>query len=457
NQRPLSSHLAIPPPPHETHPAFPSSATTTHRSPSHTPPPTPPLEDATSSAAVAAAAAAVSELPRSPHYMEQHFDIATHPVHETLKLVAYLLESILAANDRLPNATVTHFHSRAIPNIGVQAYLSRILRFAPFTNEVLLSILVYFDRIAKLSEEKQNTFVINSYNIHRLLIASVVVASKYSSDVFYPNTRYAKVGGLPITELNSLELEFLFLCNFDLHVRLEDLQEYGDQLLSHGIQNFQLTQDATTPPASDTHPAQTLILSPTCSSSISFDSGQVPIPTTADPSNLSPSTESTCSPKTPAFTPPTSAADSAPPPAKRHQPDPVVAVMSSPVVMADFRPLSQVFPPTPSGRETPKSPRSFMVPMQAPRTPSTLRPETVTVSSGDSARLPQYHSATHHLHLRKGRQQQHPYYHEVWVPQGGDGSSSRMGTLRAEKTLAGSRGDGKEAEAGCMMDVAREM
>jgi|JXWR01.1.fsa_nt_gb hypothetical protein len=33
--------------------------------------------------------------------------------------------------------------------------------------------------------------------------------------------------------MNQLELKFLFLCNFDLHVKLEKMQAYGNQLLSH--------------------------------------------------------------------------------------------------------------------------------------------------------------------------------------------------------------------------------
>ncbi|KAI9255782.1 cyclin PHO80-like protein, partial [Phascolomyces articulosus] len=115
------------------------------------------------------------------------------------------------------------FHSRAVPNIKITPYLSRILQYTPFNNEVLLSILVYFDRIAKLQPGK---FIVNSLNVHRLLIASIVVASKFTSDVFYTNARYAKVGGLPLLELNKLEMEFLFLCNFNLHVRLEAMQEY---------------------------------------------------------------------------------------------------------------------------------------------------------------------------------------------------------------------------------------
>lgn len=36
-------------------------------------------------------------------------------------------------------------------------------------------------------------FVVDSFNIHRLTIAAVTCASKYFSDVFYTNSRYAKV------------------------------------------------------------------------------------------------------------------------------------------------------------------------------------------------------------------------------------------------------------------------
>ena len=37
-------------------------------------------------------------------------------------------------------------------------------------------------------------FVVDSFNIHRLVIAGVTCASKFFSDVFYTNSRYAKVG-----------------------------------------------------------------------------------------------------------------------------------------------------------------------------------------------------------------------------------------------------------------------
>lgn len=42
-------------------------------------------------------------------------------------------------------------------------------------------------------EAFSHSFVVDSYNIHRLVIAGVTCASKFFSDVFYTNSRYAKV------------------------------------------------------------------------------------------------------------------------------------------------------------------------------------------------------------------------------------------------------------------------
>lgn len=180
-----------------------------------------------------------------------HLDIANHPVPDVIVMLTALLQKIIDANDALQNnnngnsnpepnpsdafsANVLAFHGRNIPAISLHAYLSRILKYCPTTNEVFISLLVYFDRIAQRANSKTNTsqmFVMDSYNIHRLIIAGVTVASKFFSDVFYKNSRYAKVGGLPSEELNHLELQFLLLTNFRLMISLEELQRYADLLL----------------------------------------------------------------------------------------------------------------------------------------------------------------------------------------------------------------------------------
>ena len=147
-------------------------------------------------------------------------------------------------------ANVLAFHGKNVPGISLHAYLTRVLKYCPVTSDVFLSLLVYFDRIAKkannLRKKKEASstleggeedpsseqlFVMDSYNIHRLIISGITVSSKFFSDIFYKNLRYAKVGGLPLEELNYLELQFLLLLDFKLMISVEDLQNYGDLLL----------------------------------------------------------------------------------------------------------------------------------------------------------------------------------------------------------------------------------
>lgn len=143
------------------------------------------------------------------------------------------------------SANVLAFHGRNVPAISLHAYLTRILKYCPVTNDVFLTLLVYFDRIAKRanndtngpmddnsnSSKQQQIFVMDSFNIHRLIISGITVASKFFSDVFYKNSRYAKVGGLPLDELNHLELQMLLLLDFELLIQKEELERYGDLLI----------------------------------------------------------------------------------------------------------------------------------------------------------------------------------------------------------------------------------
>lgn len=185
----------------------------------------------------------------------EHLDIVSHPVDDLLVMLSALLQKIIEANDSLHphhyhhasqmhqtnkyTGNVLAFHGRNVPAISIHAYLTRILKYCPVTNEVFLTLLVYFDRIAKMAntadqeegEGKEQLFVMDSYNIHRLIIAGITVASKFFSDIFYKNSRYARVGGLPLDELNHLELQFLLLTDFRLLIPIEELQRYADLLL----------------------------------------------------------------------------------------------------------------------------------------------------------------------------------------------------------------------------------
>ncbi|KZT12654.1 cyclin-domain-containing protein [Laetiporus sulphureus 93-53] len=132
-----------------------------------------------------------------------------------------------ASRQSLSTTSSLAFHARNVPTIALEGYLNRIHKYCPASNEVFVSLLVYLDRMTRLAREAcGKTFPIDMYNIHRLIIAGVTVASKFFSDVFYTNSRYAKVGGLPLAELNQLELQFLLLNDFRLTISCEEMDYY---------------------------------------------------------------------------------------------------------------------------------------------------------------------------------------------------------------------------------------
>ncbi|KAL9048808.1 MAG: hypothetical protein Q9162_007539 [Coniocarpon cinnabarinum] len=94
-------------------------------------------------------------------------------------------------------------------------------------------------------------FVVDSFNIHRLIIAGVTCASKFFSDVFYTNSRYAKVGGLPLPELNNLEVQFLLLNDFRLSIPVEQLEDYATMLVEFYVREV-IAQRHDTPPQGGT-------------------------------------------------------------------------------------------------------------------------------------------------------------------------------------------------------------
>ncbi|KAJ2374626.1 cyclin-like protein interacting with PHO85 [Coemansia sp. RSA 2607] len=125
---------------------------------------------------------------------------------------------------------ITPFHSRTVPDISLCEYLERIAKFVYLQNDSVLSVLVYLDRLTRLHAQR-TSLAITPFNIHRLLITAIIVAHKFNSDVFFSNARYAKVGGIPLGEMNQLELELLFLVKFDLKIDCEELQRIGNWVI----------------------------------------------------------------------------------------------------------------------------------------------------------------------------------------------------------------------------------
>ena len=118
------------------------------------------------------------------------------------------------------------FTSRSLPKITLTDYIHRILKYTKIEVTTLTLALIYIDRLCK-----KNKMIVTEYNSHRLLFGASLIAIKYNEDKFYSNVYYAKIGGLDITQLNTLELEFAMGINFDLFVDNKTFEKYESILL----------------------------------------------------------------------------------------------------------------------------------------------------------------------------------------------------------------------------------
>lgn len=185
-----------------------------------------------------------------------------------VKVLAAVLERLVNSNTstaRSDPGQLTKFHALKPPGIGVEAYLDRVHKYASCSNECFILGLIYIDRLIE-----RNNFLLTELNVHRVVITAILLAAKFFDDAYYNNAYYAKVGGVLVSELNSLEVDFLFRINFSLHVQPDVFEKYKAELVAHSINSglipahlaasVSTSQQLPHIPEMDTRPASNNIL-----------------------------------------------------------------------------------------------------------------------------------------------------------------------------------------------------
>merc|ERR1712137_65722 len=140
------------------------------------------------------------------------------------RVLAAGLEGLIAQHDGMWCAR-TPFDGLRVPCISIQAYAERIQKYAQCKDEALLYALILIDRAIVAGH-----LALTSFNVHRVLLVSVLVAVKFNDDFFYSNAYFGKIGGVALQEMNWLEVEFLGLIKFDLYVSEEEFEAYQKEL-----------------------------------------------------------------------------------------------------------------------------------------------------------------------------------------------------------------------------------
>lgn len=140
------------------------------------------------------------------------------------------------------------FHSLKVPPIGIGDYLQRIVKYAYCSSECFIFALIYLDRLITQNKNCHITL----YNVHRLLITSVLLAAKARDDTYYSNAYYSAIGGISNAEMNKLEIAFLLLVDFNLFITPETYEQYKTYLLQHS--GSPSRPSSSSPPTSSSPP-----------------------------------------------------------------------------------------------------------------------------------------------------------------------------------------------------------
>ena len=119
------------------------------------------------------------------------------------------------------------------PGIPLFDYALRLQTYMHCSPSCVVSSIIYIDRLIQLG----GSIAIHKRTIHRLMLTAMVIAAKYWDDEFYKNSYYARVGGLPVVELNKLEADLCFELNFELSVDPRLFAQYYEELAKHSLLN----------------------------------------------------------------------------------------------------------------------------------------------------------------------------------------------------------------------------
>jgi len=148
-------------------------------------------------------------------FVRRHTE-STDPELERLlfAMIAAVLDAQCEANRDLRNEAPTRFDSISRQPISTVDYLARLrdhTRFDRLCFPIALGLLLRLCGSAGADHPdsfvRSHRFCPTYHNVHRLVIAALLVASKLNDDVHHFNRHMSECGGVSLAELNALELE----------------------------------------------------------------------------------------------------------------------------------------------------------------------------------------------------------------------------------------------------------
>jgi hypothetical protein len=93
--------------------------------------------------------------------------------------------------------------------ITLEDYLDRLINSLCITNSVMICAIIYLERLRA---------DINIFTIHKMMLVSLLISSKFLEDENYKNKYWSRFGGISLSMLNRLEKIYLIKIKNELYV-----------------------------------------------------------------------------------------------------------------------------------------------------------------------------------------------------------------------------------------------
>ncbi|KAI8636681.1 hypothetical protein BD408DRAFT_355196 [Parasitella parasitica] len=154
--------------------------------------------------------------------------------------------------------------------VPLRTFIQEVLKRSRTTYSTLQTALFYLFRsrpeitnyLTRMQQQQQQQNNNNNWEYayincgRRMFLASLVVASKFVQDKTYRNSAWAKIAGLPVSEVNAAERIFLNLINYRLYIAQPKFEQWH-HLLHMYVERKTLNQPA------DLHDLSSLPFAPT--------------------------------------------------------------------------------------------------------------------------------------------------------------------------------------------------
>jgi len=121
--------------------------------------------------------------------------------------------------------------------ISPARYIKGLVKNFETSPGVIVVTLIYIERLLQKIEEQyragggSDSILFTSFNAHRIILTSFLVAQKYCEDRNYRLASIARAGGIDRNELIFLENEFLDFMEYNLFIEEEVFNNYVESAI----------------------------------------------------------------------------------------------------------------------------------------------------------------------------------------------------------------------------------